>query len=67
MEKGEKLLTLIHRKHFTVGEIADALNMTRSTFYRKSKNPRASFTIDQAFKMENLLVMNKEDFQSIFF
>ena len=67
MERGERLLNVMRRVHVTTSEIASNLNMNRSTFYRKIKDPRASFTMEQVFKIKNLLSMSKDDFQAIFF
>lgn len=67
MDRGELLLSLMHRAHVGATELADALNMDRSTFYRKVKNPQASFTMEQVIKVKNVLSLSKENFQAIFF
>lgn len=50
-----------------IAELADALSMDRSTFYRKAKSPSKTFTVEQAIKLQQLTGMSKPRFEAIFF
>lgn len=67
MSRSEMLFEQIKSENINVNVISDALDMDRSTFYRKAKDPHRHFTVDQAMKLRNILQMSRDLFEAIFF
>ena len=67
MDRGTLLLGILKRKNISAEQLAKDLNMDRSTFYRKSPTPQASFTCEQALKLKASLILDAMEFESIFF
>ena len=67
MDRGALLLGILKRKNINAEQLAKDLNMDRSTFYRKSHAPQASFTCEQALKIKDSLILDAMEFEAIFF
>lgn len=63
----EKLKSIIIEKNTTQENIADSLEINRSTFYRKMKHPSKSFSVEEAQKMAELIPLTMEEAIEIFF
>ena len=61
------LFNCIKRGVISVDEICDRLEIVRSTFYRKAKDPHNNFNVNQAVKLQRILNMSQEEFEAIFF
>lgn len=67
MSRSEMLFDQIKVENKNILELAEALEMDRSTFYRKAKEPNIHFTVNQAVKLSQILHMCKDRFEAIFF
>ena len=63
-----KLLEIIKKRGHTVGEVAQALNIDRSTFYRKiNGDVRCGLSIREANTIKDFLGLSSSEADSIFF
>lgn len=46
---------------------AKAINITPATFYRKLKKNADTFTVEQIYKMAEILQLSRDDMMGIFF
>lgn len=67
MDRGAYLLEACKHRDISVEQIAEALGMDRSTFYRKVKDPQASFSVKDMIIINKTLGLEKIDLNTIFF
>lgn len=63
----EKLKEVIIEKNTTQENVADSLEINRSTFYRKMRNHEKSFSVEEAQKMVELIPLTMDEAVEIFF
>lgn len=66
MEASE-LTTKMEKCGISVDQMAQHLQIDRSTFYRKLKRPSSSFTVEEAGEIAKLLRLTKTEVNRIFF
>ena len=62
-----KLKGKIVEKGYSVEKLAKEIGVDKTTIYRKINNNGETFTIDEADRIVNVLSLNAEEAQSIFF
>ena len=62
-----KLKGKIVEKGYSVAKLAKEIDVDKTTIYRKINNNGETFTIDEADRIVNVLSLNAEEAQSIFF
>lgn len=62
-----KLKGKIIEKGFTIESLANAINISKATMYRKIKDGGDSFSIEEAFLISKELNLTYEEINSIFF
>ena len=67
MVNTEMLRALMKRKNITVEQAAKEMNMNQATFYRRISAGGEKFTIGEVTKLAEILNMEEETIQNIFF
>ena len=62
-----KLLGKIREKALTQKDVAERLGIDESTFYRKMKKNGQTFTIEEAYKISEVLDLTNQESIDIFF
>ena len=62
-----KLLGKIREKALTQKDVAERLGIDESTFYRKLKKDGQTFTIEEAYKISEVLDLTNQESIDIFF
>ena len=62
-----KLLGKIREKALTQKDVAERIGIDESTFYRKLKKDGQTFTIEEAYKISEVLDLTNQESIDIFF
>lgn len=68
MKNSQKLLQIIKDKGYSVADVAKALKIDKSTFYRKiNENKTCEFSIKEADEIKSFLNLSQSEASAIFF
>lgn len=67
MTNAEKLKAKLKEKDMSIEDISKAIEIDKSTFYRKLASDGMSFTIGEVDKISKVLNLSVQDINSIFF
>lgn len=65
--KVDELKLALQKRNISVEQLADILNIDKSSVYRKFNRRNKSFTVEEASKIVQALHLSKKDANSIFF
>lgn len=64
----DKLIEIIKERNFTISDVATAIGIDKSTFYRKvNDGVHCGITVKEANKIVDFLELSKEEANAIFF
>lgn len=67
MTNAEKLKAKLKEKNMSIEDISKAIEIDKSTFYRKLASDGMTFTIGEVDKISKVLNLSVQDINSIFF
>jgi len=67
MTNTQMLKGKIVEKNLTLKKVAELVNISRASFYRKIKSGGNDFSIGEALKIANILSLTRNEASSIFF